>query len=153
MMGRLLFYFFFFFFFCLTHGMWKPLGQGSNLHHSSDPSHFSDNSGSLTRCAIELLIFFFNHPFYCKTILVILSFSVMNNHLILHNFFLSVPAQLSEANQNSNSFLNDDIWSCIQSHWSFSSSSASHILLLRDNSALGSLMESCSNRASNFSSC
>ena len=28
--------------------MWKFPGQGLNLSHSSDPSHFSDNAGSLT---------------------------------------------------------------------------------------------------------
>ena len=42
------FFFFFFFFlfsfflFC-TCGVWKFLGQGLNLHHSSDPGHCSDN--------------------------------------------------------------------------------------------------------------
>ena len=34
--------------------MWKLLGQQSNLHHSSDPSHHSDNTGSLTCFAIFL---------------------------------------------------------------------------------------------------
>ena len=29
-------------------GMWKFLGQGSNLSHSSDPNHSSDNTRSLT---------------------------------------------------------------------------------------------------------
>ena len=28
----------FFFFFCSACGLWKIPGQGSNLHHSSDPS-------------------------------------------------------------------------------------------------------------------
>ena len=40
--------FFFFFFFGHAHGMWKFLGQGSNLLHSSDPSCYSENAGSLT---------------------------------------------------------------------------------------------------------
>jgi len=40
--------FFFFFFFFQTHGMWKFPGQESNLHHSSDPSHSSDNTRSIT---------------------------------------------------------------------------------------------------------
>ena len=31
-----------------THGMQKFLGQGLNLHHSSNQSHSSDNTGSLT---------------------------------------------------------------------------------------------------------
>ena len=31
-----------------THGTWKFLGQGLNLCHSRDPSHSSDNAGSLT---------------------------------------------------------------------------------------------------------
>ena len=29
---------------------WEFLGQGSNLHHSSDPSHCSDNTASLIHC-------------------------------------------------------------------------------------------------------
>lgn len=33
--------------------MQKFLGQGSNLCHSSDPSHYSDNARSLTHCATE----------------------------------------------------------------------------------------------------
>ena len=37
---------FFFFFFGHTCGMWKFLGQGSNLHHSSDSSHCNDNPRS-----------------------------------------------------------------------------------------------------------
>ena len=31
-----------------SHGMWKLPDRGSNLHHSSDPSHCSDNTRSLT---------------------------------------------------------------------------------------------------------
>ena len=31
-----------------THGMWKFLGQGLKLSHSSNPSHSSDNAESLT---------------------------------------------------------------------------------------------------------
>ena len=38
----------FFFFFGHTHGMQKFLGQESNPLHSSDPSHSTDNTGSLT---------------------------------------------------------------------------------------------------------
>ena len=30
--------------------MWKFLGQGSNLRHSSDSSYGIDNAGSLTHC-------------------------------------------------------------------------------------------------------
>ena len=33
----------------------KFSGQGSNQHHGSDPSHHSDNAGSLTRCAARKL--------------------------------------------------------------------------------------------------
>ena len=40
----------FFFFFWLHLRMWKFLGQGSNLRHSSAPSHCSDNAASLTCC-------------------------------------------------------------------------------------------------------
>ena len=45
-----------------THGIWKILGQGLNLCHSSDPSCCSDNTRSLTCYATEntkALIFFF----------------------------------------------------------------------------------------------
>ena len=48
---------FFFFFFC-SHicGMWKSQGQASNPHHNSDPSHCSDNTGSLTCCPTRELL-------------------------------------------------------------------------------------------------
>ena len=39
---------FLFFLFGHTHGMWKFLGQGSNLHHKSNPSLSSDTTRSLT---------------------------------------------------------------------------------------------------------
>ena len=35
--------------------MWKFQGQGSNLHHHSDTSHSSDNTGSLTHWATREL--------------------------------------------------------------------------------------------------
>ena len=38
-----------------TQGMWKFLGQGSNSHHNCDPSHSSDNTGSLICCATREL--------------------------------------------------------------------------------------------------
>ena len=38
---------FLFFFGCIC-GILKVPGKGSNLHHSSDPSHCSDNAGCLT---------------------------------------------------------------------------------------------------------
>ena len=38
-------------------GTWKFLGRGSNPSHSSNLSHCSDNTGSLTRCAtMDLLL-------------------------------------------------------------------------------------------------
>ena len=43
--------FLFSFFLCQAHSMWKFLGQRQNLSHSSDPSHCSDNTRSLTHCA------------------------------------------------------------------------------------------------------
>ena len=45
-----------FFFFVHTQGMWKFLGQGLNLHHSSDPGRCSDNVRSLTFCATGELL-------------------------------------------------------------------------------------------------
>ena len=38
-----------FFFFC-THGIWKFLGQGSNLRHSCNLCYSCSNAGSLTHC-------------------------------------------------------------------------------------------------------
>lgn len=38
----------FFFLIGCIQGKWKLLGQGSNLSHSSNPSHSGDNAGSLT---------------------------------------------------------------------------------------------------------
>ena len=41
-------------------GMWKFLSQGSNPCHSCNPSHSSDNGGSLTHCTTkELLVIYF----------------------------------------------------------------------------------------------
>ena len=45
---------FVFFVFCHDSGTWKFLGQGLNPHLSSNLSHFSDNSGSLTCYTREL---------------------------------------------------------------------------------------------------
>ena len=49
-----------------SHGIWKFLGQGSNLSHSSDPSPCSDNTGSLTCCTtrelLSIFFFFFGPP-------------------------------------------------------------------------------------------
>ena len=56
-----------FFSFGCTHGMWKFPGQGSNQHHSSNLSHSSDNTGSLTHCVTRELqrkVFFFFFFFF-----------------------------------------------------------------------------------------
>ena len=42
-------------FLCCTHDMWTFPGQGSNPRHSSDLSHGSDDTGPLTRRAVESL--------------------------------------------------------------------------------------------------
>ena len=42
-------------FFGCTHGLWKLLGQGLNLHHSSYPNQSSDIARSLTSCATREL--------------------------------------------------------------------------------------------------
>ena len=44
------------FFFRQARGLWKFLGQGSNLCHSSDPSCCSDTTRSLPRCATRELL-------------------------------------------------------------------------------------------------
>ena len=41
----------FFFFFGCSHGIWKFLGQGSNLSYSCDPHHSCCNARPLTHCA------------------------------------------------------------------------------------------------------
>ena len=41
------FRFCFFLFFCHTHSTWKFQGQGLNMHHSSYPSHRSENARAL----------------------------------------------------------------------------------------------------------
>lgn len=58
-------------FFWLHCTMWKFLGQGSNPHHSSNPSCCSDNTGSLTCCATGeiLALFFFATPLYMEFLL------------------------------------------------------------------------------------
>ena len=47
--------FYSFFFFGCAHGMWKFLGQGSNLYNNSDPSSCSDKGGSLTHFLIHVI--------------------------------------------------------------------------------------------------
>ena len=55
------FVFAFVFVFCHAHSTWKFPGQGSNLGHRSDSSCCSDNTKSLTHCAIgELPIIVLN---------------------------------------------------------------------------------------------
>ena len=49
-----------FFLFGHAHGMWKFPGQGSNLHHSSNPSCFSDNARPLALCITRWLHKCFN---------------------------------------------------------------------------------------------
>ena len=61
---RFFFFFFFFFFSGHIYGMWKFLGQGLNLHHSSDLSHCSGHTRSLTHWAMRELWFFCNFFFF-----------------------------------------------------------------------------------------
>ena len=49
------FVFVFVFVFSYTQGLWKFLGQGTNLHHSSHPSHCIDKARSLTCCTTREL--------------------------------------------------------------------------------------------------
>ena len=41
-------YYYYHYYFGHAYGMWKLLGQGLNLHHSSNLGHCSDNTRSLT---------------------------------------------------------------------------------------------------------
>ena len=71
-------------FFGHTCSMWKFLGHGWNLHHSSDLSHSSDNARSLTHCTTKnshVLIFYSEVMFITRLINVEL-FSV--HHYEIH---------------------------------------------------------------------
>ena len=58
------FFLFYLLFIFLATACGSSWGQESNTHHSSDPSHCSDNAGSLTSCATrELHLPFFRHCF------------------------------------------------------------------------------------------
>ena len=57
-------FFFFFFFFLLN--MWNSLGQGLNLHHSSDLSCSSDNARSLTCWPQGTPVFYFFNSSFCR---------------------------------------------------------------------------------------
>ena len=62
-------------FFC-PHGMWKFLGQVSKLHHSSDPSLYSDNARCLSCCAtkeLPIMIYLFT---CCSSFIILLIISV-----------------------------------------------------------------------------
>ena len=54
-----------------SYSMWKFPGQGSNSCHSSDPSHSSDNAGSLAFWATRELLFCLDsdHPNECEVII------------------------------------------------------------------------------------
>ena len=78
----------FFFFFGHAHRMQRFWGQGSNSHHSSDPSHNSDRAWSLTHCATrELLLGGFKH---CKYIWPSFSSLNMPSSLALGAFVLAI---------------------------------------------------------------
>ena len=68
-----------------VHSMWNFLGEGSNSHHSSSPSHHSDNARSLTCCSTrepQDLISERNLP-TCSTVLIVDGQSFFS----LFNFF------------------------------------------------------------------
>ena len=79
---------FFFSFFCHTCSMWKFLIQGRNLSHSSHPSHYSDNTGSLICCIVKepLKVFFIMLLF-----LSVLKFAWQNHRLVNPNFCQLYP--------------------------------------------------------------
>ena len=52
---QFVFIFLFIYLFCHIRGRWKFPGQGLNPRHRSDPSHCSDNPGSLTHCTTREL--------------------------------------------------------------------------------------------------
>ena len=55
------------FLFVHTYGIWKFLAQGSNLCHSSNPSHCSDNARSLTSCPareLQIIVFLMSSLFF-----------------------------------------------------------------------------------------
>ena len=68
----------FLFFNCHTCGIWKFPSQGLNSHHSSNPSHCSDNTWYLTCCAtgerqeLKKIFFFFFNCYFPKKIIFFL---------------------------------------------------------------------------------
>ena len=76
---------FFFFFFGHTCGMWKFLGQGSNLCHNSNPSCCIDNTRSLTHCTKkEFLLSISSEDNFCLNLVLqsIIAYSVEGIMLI-----------------------------------------------------------------------
>ena len=67
-LNQVVLFIYLFIYFGCTHGMQKFLGQGSNLLHSSNLSHSSDNAGSLTYWAIRELL---NQVIFCCWVLEI----------------------------------------------------------------------------------
>ena len=51
------------FFFWSLHDIWQFPSQGLNLHHSSNPSRCSNNTGSLTHCTTRELLYWVSYMF------------------------------------------------------------------------------------------
>ena len=62
-------------------GMWKFLGQGLNLHHSSNPGHCGDNPGSLPSCATGELQFLYSETPSPEQLLL-MSVSVLGDNIV-----------------------------------------------------------------------
>ena len=102
---------YFFFFFGCAHGIWTFPGQGSNLSHSSDPSHCSDSARSLTHCATRELQDFcilnqwlYTQLFYCWVSLVFSSL-IWVRHLGLFLQRLQIPEVMESCPSRSFCFL------------------------------------------------
>ena len=69
--------------------MWKFPDQGSNLHHSSDPSHCSDNARSLTSCPTRELQRMFLYSILASVERLLPSLQEKNFFLFFFYFFAS----------------------------------------------------------------
>ena len=77
-------------FFVHAHSMWKFLGQGSNPHHSSNPSRCNDNARSLTHCTKREFPFYHSIFFFLIDYLPLQEFKLHNNRDLCFVFIVVV---------------------------------------------------------------
>ena len=91
------------FFFGCTHSIWKFLGQGSNLRHTSDLSCCNDNTRSLTHCATrEFWVNCFiknSKKYYFSTLSYFLEHGERKNHV--HSLYKRSVTQITLSDRDS----------------------------------------------------